>query len=252
MRRLEDKVAVITGAGRGIGAAIARVFAAEGAAVQCLDVDPAAAGAVAAELNDAGGRALAGACDVRDSEAVCAGVAAGVAAFGRLDIVVANAATDTPRVTVDALSLDHWRDALDVNLTGAFLLCKHALPRLRAQGSGSIILLASQMGRVADRGQAAYCATKGALVQLAKVMAIDHAAEGIRVNALSPGGTATGRLARRFGTLERAEADWGQVHPVGRLARPEEIARAAVFLACDDSSFMTGTDLLIDGGYSAR
>jgi len=183
---------------------------------------------------------------------LCAGVAAAVTAFGRLDVVVANAATETPRVTVDALSLEDWRDALDVNLTGAFLLCKHALPRLRAQKAGSIILLASQMGRVADRGQAAYCATKGALVQLAKVMAIDHAGEGIRVNALSPGGTATGRLARRFGTLERAEAEWGQVHPVGRLARPEEIARAAVFLACDESSFMTGTDLLIDGGYSAR
>ena len=89
-------------------------------------------------------------------------------------------------------------------------------------------------------------------MQLAKVMAIDHAGEGIRVNALSPGGTATGRLARRFGTLERAEAEWGRVHPVGRLARPEEIARAAVFLASDESSFMTGADLLIDGGYSAR
>ena len=146
MRRLEEKIAVITGAGRGIGAAIARAFAAEGAAVQCLDVDPAAAGAVASELNDAGGRALARACDVRDSESVRAGVEATVAAFGRLDVVVANAATETPRVTVDALSLEDWRDALDVNLTGAFLLCRHALPVLRTQGTGSIILLASQHG----------------------------------------------------------------------------------------------------------
>ena len=247
MRRLESRVAVITGAGSGIGAAIARAFAAEGAAVQCLDIDVAAARAVAAELDDAGGRAQARECDVRSSASVRDGVTAAIDAFGRLDVVVANAATDTPRVTVDALSVEDWREALDVNLTGAFLLCKHALPHLRSQQSGSIILLASQMGRVADRGQAAYCGTKGALVQLAKVMAIDHADEGIRVNAL-----ATERLARRFGTLERAEVAWGQAHPVGRLARPDEIARGAVFLASDESSFMTGADLLIDGGYSAR
>ena len=116
--------------------------------------------------------------------------------FGRLDIVVANAATVTPRAAVDVLSLDHWRDALDVNLTGAFLLCKHAVPHLRAQGSGSVILTASQMGRVAYDGQAAYCATKGALIQLAKVMALDHAQEGIRVNTLSPGRDRDGAARR--------------------------------------------------------
>ena len=252
MRRLEGKVAVITGAGRGIGAAIARTFVAEGAAVQCLDIDAGAGAATAAELAGAGGRASAAACDVRDSDSVRAGVQAALDAFGQLDIVVANAATVTPLACVDALAEEDWRDALDVNLTGVFLLCKHALPHLRAQRSGSVILTASQMGRVAYNGQAAYCATKGALIQLAKVMALDHAAEGIRVNTLSPGGTATARLGRRFETLERAEAEWGPTHPVGRLGRPEEIAAGAVFLASDESSFMTGADLLIDGGYSAR
>ena len=252
MGRLEGKVAVISGAGRGIGASIALAFAEEGAAVQCLDIDPAAAAAVAAEIEAAGARAGSARCDVRDSVSVHAGVEAAVEAFGRIDVVVANAATVTPRVTVDALSEEDWRDALDVNLTGVFLLCKHALPHLRARGSGSVILTASQMGRVAYNGQAAYCATKGALIQLAKVMALDHAAEGIRVNTLSPGGTATARLERRFGTLERAESEWGPTHPVGRLGRPEEIAAGAVFLASDESSFMTGADLLIDGGYSAR
>ena len=252
MGRLESKVAIISGAGRGIGASIALAFADEGAAVQCLDIDPAAAAAVAAELEAAGGRAGSARCDVRDSASVHAGVEAAVEAFGRIDVVVANAATVTPRVTVDALSEEDWRDALDVNLTGVFLLCKHALPHLRAVGSGSVILTASQMGRVAYNGQAAYCATKGALIQLAKVMALDHASEGIRVNTLSPGGTATARLERRFGTLERAESEWGPTHPVGRLGQPEEIAAGAVFLASDESSFMTGADLLIDGGYSAR
>ena len=252
MRRLEDKVAVITGAGRGIGAAIARAFAAEGAAVQCLDIDAAAAVAIAAELDGAGGRAGAAECDVRDSASVRAGVEAAVDAFGQLDVVVGNAAAVTPLAAVDALSEDDWREALEVNLTGVFLLCKHALPHLRTRGSGSVILTASQMGRVAYNGQAAYCATKGALIQLAKVMALDHAGEGIRVNTLSPGGTATARLEHRFGNLEQAEAEWGPTHPIGRLGRPEEIAAGAVFLASDESSFMTGADLLIDGGYSAR
>ena len=252
MRRLGGRVAVITGAGRGIGAAIARAFTAEGAAVQCLDIDAAGAAAIASELGDAGGRALAASCDVRDSASVRAGVEAAVETFGRLDIVVANAATVTPRAAVDTLSEDDWQDALDVNLTGAFLLCRHAIPHLRARRSGSVILTASQMGRVAYDGQAAYCATKGALIQLAKVMALDHAGDGIRVNTLSPGGTGTDRLARRFGSMERAEAEWGPTHPIGRLGRPEEIAAAAVFLASDESSFMTGADLLIDGGYSAR
>ena len=252
MGRLENRAAVISGAGHGIGAAIARAFAAEGAAVQCLDIDAAAAAAIAAEIDGAGGRAGAAHCDVRDSGSVRAGVEAAVAAFGRIDIVVANAATVTPLATVDTLAEDDWREALDVNLTGVFLLCKHALPHLRAQGAGSVILTASQMGRVAYVGQAAYCATKGALIQLAKGMALDYAGEGIRVNTLSPGGTATPRLGRRFGTLERAEVEWGPTHPVGRLGRPEEIAAGAVFLASDESSFMTGADLLIDGGYSAR
>ena len=107
------------------------------------------------------------------------------------------------------------------------------------------------MGRVANAGQAAYCATKGALLQLAKAMALDHVDDNIRVNSLSPGGTATERLVKRFGDMETAERVWGPKHPMGRLGRAEEIARAAVFLASDDASFMTGADLLVDGGYTA-
>jgi len=253
MTRLANRVAVVTGAGHGIGRAVALAFAREGAAVQCLDLDAASAEAVAAEIAAAGGKAAHAACDVRDSRALAQGIAAGAGVFGGLDVVVANAATMTPTESVETLDEEDWREALDVNLTGVFLTCKHALPHLRARGGGSVILMASQMGRVAYPGQAAYCACKGALLQLAKVMALDHAGDGIRVNTLSPGGTATRRLARRFGDLDQAEARWGApMHPLGRLARPGEIADGAVFLASDESSFMTGADLLLDGGYSAR
>jgi NAD(P)-dependent dehydrogenase (short-subunit alcohol dehydrogenase family) len=250
--KLADKVALVTGAGNGIGRAIALAFAAEGAAVACADIDPAAAEAVAATIGDDGGRAVACACDVSRSADARAAVERAVETFGTLHVLVNNAAVFSPIATVEEMDEADWNRALAVNLTGAFLMSKHAIPHLRAAGGGSIIHVASQMARVANAGQTAYCATKGALVQLARGMALDHAGDNIRVNTLSPGGTATERMVRRFGDLETAERVWGPKHPLGRLGRPEEIARGAVFLACDaDSSFMTGADLLIDGGYTA-
>lgn len=248
MAELAGRCALVTGAGNGIGRAIAKSFAAAGASVLVADLDGAAAERVAAEIGSA---ARAQQCDVSEAASARAAVEAAVAAFGRLEIVVSNAAVLSPLVSIAEMSEEDWARALAVNLTGAFNICKPAIPRLREAGGGSIILVASQMARVANAGQAAYCATKGALVQLAKGMAIDHAKDGIRVNSLSPGGVATERLLRRFGSLEEAERVWGPKHVLGRLGRPDEIAAAAVFLASDRASFITGSDLLVDGGYTA-
>lgn len=248
---LAGKIALVVGAATGIGRAIAREFALAGAAVVCADLDGAGAGATVAAIEAAGGRALARRSDVTRAADAEADVAAAVAAFGGLDVLVFCAATHEPTATVLELSEADWNRTLAVNLTGAFLVSKATLPALRARGGGSIIFIASQLGRVGAAGRPAYCASKGALVQLAKVMAADHARDGVRVNTLSPGAVETGRLLHRYGDMAAARAALGPKHLLGRLGQPEEIARAALFLASDASSFMTGTDLLVDGGYTA-
>ncbi|MFQ6017475.1 MAG: SDR family NAD(P)-dependent oxidoreductase [Kiloniellaceae bacterium] len=249
--KLANKVAIVTGAGNGIGRAISRAFAVEGAAVLCADISFADAETVARDIVASGGRAAVCLCDVSDGASAKAAVERAVAEFGALHVLVSNAAVFAPITTLEEMTEEDWDKTLAVNLTGAFLMSKHAIPQLRAAGGGSIILVASQMARVANPGQTAYCATKGALVQLAKGMALECAKDNIRANTLSPGGVATDRMVRRFGDLETAQRVWGSKHPVGRLARPEEIAPGAVFLASEESSFMTGADLLIDGGYTA-
>ena len=138
-----------------------------------------------------------------------------------------------------------------VQVTGAYLMSRAVLPAKIEVGRGSIIHIASQLGSVGTPGRPGYCAAKGALIQLARAMALDHAQAGVRVNSLSPGAVETGRLVARFGTMEAARAASGPKHPIGRLGRAEEIAAAALFLASDESSFMTGADLIVDGGYTA-
>lgn len=251
-RRMEGKRAFVTGAANGIGRAIAEAFAREGAAVGIADIDDAAAGAVAGAIAARGGKALALTCDVSDRASARAAVDEAAGTLGGLDVLVANAAVLSPKTRLHEMTEDDWDACLAVNLTGAFLVCKYGIPHLRKAGGGSVILVGSQMARVANPLQAAYCATKAALVHLAKGIALEYAADNIRANALSPGGTATGRMERQFGTLDKAQEAWGARHPLGRLGTPEEIAHGAVFLASDESAFMTGADLLIDGGYAAR
>jgi NAD(P)-dependent dehydrogenase (short-subunit alcohol dehydrogenase family) len=249
--QLAGKAALISGAGGGICRAIALAFAKAGAAVACCDIDPAAAAETARLVTEAGGRALSPTCDVASEGETRAAANAAYQAFGRLDILVSGAAPHDPSGAVIETELADWQRVLDINLTGAFLLSRAVLPHMIAGGGGSIIFIASQLGRVGSAGRAAYCATKGALIQLAKVMAIDHAAQNIRVNALSPGAVETERTLKRYGSFAAAREQIGGKHLTGRLGRPDEIAGAAVFLASDAASFVTGSDLLVDGGYTA-
>jgi len=251
--KLRDKVAIVTGAGGDIGRAIALHYAAEGAAVLCADINVKSARQTAREVKARGGEAAAVECDVSDSATAKGAVAAAVRRFGALHILVNNAAYFLPDATLPELDEARFKRAFAVNVTGAFLMSRWAIPHIVGAGGGSIIHIASQFGHVARPKQATYSSTKSALLLLAKGMALDHAADGIRVNTLSPGGIATKGMAEQWGDMETAEREWGaRMHALGRLGRVEEIARAAVFLASDDSSFMTGADLLVDGGYTAR
>ena len=251
MIQLTGKAALISGAGGGICRAIALAYAEAGASVACADIDAGMAAETARLVVEAGGQAVSLGCDVASESETLAAANTTQQAFGRLDILVSGAAPHDPSGTVVETTLADWQRVLDINLTGSFLLSRAVLPLMIAGGGGSIIFIASQLGRVGSAGRAAYCATKGALIQLAKVMAIDHAAQNIRVNTLSPGGVETQRTLNRYGSFAAARETLGAKHPLGRLGRPGEIAGAAVFLASDAASFVTGSDLLVDGGYTA-
>src|SRR5438128_2005009 len=248
---LEKKTAIVVGAANGIGRATSLAFAAAGAAVVCADIEDAGAKATAAEIEKGGAHALPVHLDVTDGASCRAAVAAAVERFGGLDVLMYGAADSDRTATVLELDEAAWNRVISINLTGAFLMVKAAIPAMITRGGGSVIMIASQLGRVASPGRPAYCATKGALIQLAKVLAADHAAQGIRANTISPGAIETRRMLRRWKDMDEARKMMGPKHLLGRLGLPIEIARAAVYLASDASSFMTGSDLLIDGGYTA-
>ena len=237
---LQGKAAIVTGAAGGIGSAIARAFVKAGAKVACVD------------LNESRIEATLGIrCDVTSEAETQKAVEQAAEAFGGLHILVNTAALRDPSATVVDLDLAAWNRVFAVNVGGAFLMSRWVVPHMARAGGGSIIHIASQLGSVGTPGRVAYCATKGALITMAKAMAADHAAHKIRVNTLSPGAVETERMPLRYGTMEKAREVLGPKHLLHRLGKPEEIAAAALFLASDASSFMTGSDLLVDGGYNA-
>lgn len=252
MGDLDGKVTLVTGAGGSIGRAIARAFVEQGASVVCGDVDEAAALQAAESADPTLERSAPATCDITSEASAQAAVATVLERFGRLDLLVNCAAADGDRLPVIQLDPADWERTIAVNLTGSFLISRAVLPAMIERGSGVIIHLGSHFGRVGVPGQAAYSTSKAGLIQLARVLAIESAPHGIRVNTLSPGAIASDRLTRHYGTPEAVEEALAPKYPLRRLGTPEEVAHAAVFLASDGCSFMTGADLVVDGGYTAQ
>lgn len=247
---LENKVAIVTGAASGIGAASARRFAAEGAAVVVADVREAKAADVARQIGDDGGHAVAVQVDVADAASVEALVADTVSRFGGLDVLFNNAGTLRPGTAVE-LSVEDWDFVMGVNVRSVFLGAKYAVPAMEARGGGSIINTASVSGLHGDGGAVVYAASKAAVINLTRALSTDHAPAGIRVNAICPGTIQTPPVLRMVSNPGVLELNVN-AHALGRLGRPEEIAAAAVWLASDESSFVTGEAINVDGGLRAR
>ena len=251
--KLAGKVAIITGAGTGIGRACAELFAREGAAVVLAGRRREPLEEVVAAIEKSGGRALAQMCDVTREAEVKALVARSVDTFGGLHLLVNNAAYWMAG-TIEETSVEDWERMMETNLKGVFLLVKHALPALRQAGGGSIVNIGSVLGLVGMKRRVAYATSKGGLVLLTKSLALDHAQDKIRVNCICPSlvdtpmgqesltgaGDAAAERARRLAQI-----------PLGRAGTPEDVARLALFLASEDSSWITGAAIALDGGFTA-
>ncbi len=248
MARLEGKVAIVTGGGSGIGRATALRFAQEGARVVVGGLTS-AEDATAAEIGE---RALAVRVDVSDATQVEALVEAARSRFGRLDVLFNNAGMEGEQGSTANCTLENFDRVIAVNLRGVFLGMKYAIPLLLESGGGSIINNASVAGLVGFPGVAAYCASKGGVIQLTRAAALEYATRGLRVNAICPGVIDTPMIQRFTQGNAAAMAQMTAMEPVGRLGTPDEVAALALFLASDESSFMTGTALPVDGGLVAR
>ena len=242
MGRLSGKIALVTGGGRGIGRATAELFAAEGAIVIAADRENPAEPPAHPSLGFASH-------DVSSEASWREIVADIVARHGRIDILVNNAGIAGSYASVDSETLDDWNATIAVNQTGVFLGMREVLPHMRASGQGSIVNVSSIWGITAVPGAAAYHATKGAVRMMSKQAAVTYAREGVRVNSIHPGIIATPLVAQQAAEISAAVV---AATPMGRMGKPEELAAGCLFLASDESSFMTGAELVIDGGYTAQ
>ena len=246
--RFENKVVLITGGTRGIGLATARLFAAEGARAVIVGRDTDQTTAAARKVP---GRGEAGDVSIAaDCERI---VARTLDLSGRLDVLVNCTGVIFRNRTVEATTEEEWDLTFDVNVKGTFLICKYAMPALR-ETKGCIVNVSSYVGLVGFAGASAYAASKAAILNLTRSMALDHAKEGIRVNAVCPGSVDTEMIHaawQQFGDVEQAQKLWSEKHPLGRIATPEEVGRAILFLASEEASFITGVALPVDGGITA-
>jgi dihydroanticapsin dehydrogenase len=249
---LENKVAIVTGGCSGIGSSIAELFAREGAQVMIGDVREDKR--VLARINANGGTVSFIQADVRKSLDVQTLVDKAIATYGTIDVVCNDAGIELIRPLIRTTE-EEWDNVLDTNLKGMFLVSKFALPHLIKKKKGSIINIASQLGLVGLERWAAYCASKGGVIMLTKAMAVEYGTYGIRVNCICPGAIETPMMERELGlekNPEEAKKHFISLHPIGRLGKPEEIAEAALFLASERSSFITGSALVVDGGFTTR
>jgi NAD(P)-dependent dehydrogenase (short-subunit alcohol dehydrogenase family) len=252
--RLKDKVVLITGAASGIGRATALRFGREGASVVAVDIQQAENENTVSCISAEGGRATAVSADVTDSESVGRMVKVAVDTYGRLDILFNNAGTSM-RGTILEIDEAIFDQLFAVNVKGVFLGCRAAIPVMKAQGGGVILNTASQLGLVGIESSVAYPATKGAVIQMTRCMALDHASDGIRVNCICPGPIdtpLTRRNREQTGDPEAALKDRLQRIPLARIGTPEEIAAVATFLCSDEASYITGAAIVADGGWTAK
>ena len=254
--RVAGKAALVSGAATGIGQSIAMCLAAEGASVAVADIDAGRGADVVTAIREAGGKALFLSLDVTEEASWEAAIAATESEFGRLDILVNNA--DIAIVeSVDKMSFEDWRAVMAVNIDGVFLGTKHAVPAMRRAGGGSIVNISSILGLTGEEKLSAYCASKGAVRLFTKAVALECGRDGsgIRVNSSHPGYIHTAMTEetcrRDYGDIATGFAELGKLHPIGRVGEPEEIAAGVLYLASDESKFVTGSELAIDGGYTA-